>query len=149
MAATTDTILLDTDTQVADLHNVPPPPSQYSYKDIESIQDNLDNLIKDLSSDWMGSIPFCCHVVDNNDQVHEKLLEDPPSMIDIGDYLGGQMYPATKLLFSPITYPPPTSNCVMPLLNSETCTGWTALSCDLALQHTKLAPPLYAMDPKN
>ena len=102
-----------------------PPPSQYSYKDIESIQDNIDNLIKDLSSDWKGSIPFCCHVVDNYDQVHEKLLEDPPSMIDIGDYLGGQMYPATKLLFSPITYPPPKS------------------------KHTKLAPPLYAMDPKN
>ena len=128
MVATTDAILLEN----ADLQNIPRP-SKYFYKDIESIQDSLDSFIKDLSSDWKGSIPFCCHVVDNYDQVHEKLLEDPPSMIDIGDYLGGQMYPATKLLFSPIIYPPPKPNWEMSLLNSETCTGWTALSRDLAV----------------
>jgi len=105
MAATTDAILLENKTQVVDLQNIPPP-TKYSYKDIESIQDNLDSFIKDLSSDWKGFIPFCCHVIDTNDLVHEKLLKDPPSMIDIGNYLGGQTPP-----------PPPKSTCEMSSLN--------------------------------
>jgi hypothetical protein len=133
MAATNEAILLGNDTQVVDLHK-DPPPSQYYNDDIESIQDHLDSLIKDLSSDWKGSILFCCHSIYNNDQVHEQILEDSPPMIDICDYLGGLLYPAIKLLFSPITYPPPKSNCQMlSTANSETCTGWTALSRDLAV----------------
>ena len=80
MASTTDAILLDNGTQIVDLHNVPPP-SQYSYKDIESIQDNIDNLIKDLSSDWKGSIPFCCHVIDNNDQDSEFISKSTGTLL--------------------------------------------------------------------
>ncbi len=46
MENTTDTILLDNDTQVVDLHK-DTPPSQYYNHDIESIQDHLDSLIND------------------------------------------------------------------------------------------------------
>ena len=120
-------------------------PTIILHDDIESIQDHLNSLIKDLSSDWKGSIPFCCHVIYNNDQVHEQILEDPPPMIDICDYLGGLLYPASiELLFSPITYPPPKSNCQMSsTANSETSTGWTALSRPVIslLLHMKLGTP--------
>ena len=132
MAATSEAILLGNGMQVVDLHK-DPPPSQYYIDDIESIQDHLDSLINDLSSDWKGSIPFCCHVINNNDQVREQILEDPPPMIDTCDYPGGLIYPAIKLQFSPITYPPPKSNIEMSSSNSEACTGWTALSRDLAV----------------
>ena len=132
MADTSEAILLGNDTQVVDLHKDNPPSHQYYNNDIQSIQDHLDSLINDLSSDWKGSIPFCCHVIYNNDLVHEQILEDTPPMIDICDYLGGLMYPAIKLLFSPITYPPPQSNFQMSSSNT-TCTGWTALSRDLAV----------------
>jgi hypothetical protein len=63
-----------------------------------------------------------------NDTQVVDLYEAPPPC----DYLGGLMYPAIKLLFSPITYPPPPLDFQMSSSNT-TCTGWTALSRDLSL----------------
>jgi len=110
MAATSEAILLGNDTQVVALHK-DTPPSQYYNDNNESIQDHLDSLINDLSSDWKGSIQFCCHVIYNNDQINKQILKDPPPIIDICEYLGGLMYPVIKLIFSSITYPRPKSIC--------------------------------------
>ena len=101
---------------------------------IESIQCQLDNHINDMSAEWKASIPFCCHVIlDHNNTTQIPKVNDP-SVIDICDYLGGLKYPAIRLNFCHITYPPPTSNEEMASNKGHhQCTGWTDLSRDLAV----------------
>jgi hypothetical protein len=63
---------------------------------------------------------------------------------DICDYLGGQMYPALRLAFCPITYKPPSSNDEMNSRHAELCNVWTHLRqiCPLPamMQAIQLSP---------
>ncbi len=36
--------------------------------DIESIQSEVDLYLEELSEEWKASIPFTCHVINENDQ---------------------------------------------------------------------------------
>ena len=101
---------------------------------IESIQCQLDNHINDMSVEWKASIPFCCHDI----LIHNNTTQIPKpnhsSVIDICNYLGGLKYPAIRLNFCHVTYPPPTSNEEMSSNKGHhQCTGWTDLSRDLAV----------------
>ena len=92
--------------------------------DIHCIQSQLDCHVKDLSAQWKASIPFLCSVTYDNTCFTDIPPSVPLSLIDISDYLGGQIYPARRLSFCPTTYPPPTSDEEM---TSRKSPGW----CDL------------------
>jgi hypothetical protein len=64
---------------------------------------------------------------------HVPSIGNTLSRIDICNYLGGQMYPAARLAFCPITYKPPSSDDEMNSKNAESCNGWTALQRDLSI----------------
>lgn len=101
---------------------------------IESIQCQLDNHINDMSAEWKASIPFCCHVILDHNNTTQIPKPNHSSVIDICDYLGGLKYPAIRLNFCHITYPPPTSNEDMASNKGHhQCTGWTDLFRDLAV----------------
>jgi hypothetical protein len=78
--------------------------------DIESIQSDVDSIIKELSEELKASIPFSCYIINKNDKPCTSPFGNTLSKIDICDYLGGQMYPAARLAFFPNTYKPPSSN---------------------------------------
>jgi hypothetical protein len=101
--------------------------------DIESIQSDVDLYLKKLHEEWKAFIPFMCYVVNGNDQPCTFPLGNTPSKIDTCDYLGGQMYPATRLAFCPNTFKPPSSNDEMTSKNSESCSGWMVLQRDLSI----------------
>ncbi len=95
--------------------------------DIESIQSDVDLYLKELHKEWKASITFTCYVINENNQQSFSPLGGTLSKIDICEYLGGQMYPATRLAFCPNTYKPPSSNDEMTSKNSESCNGWMDL----------------------
>ncbi len=78
--------------------------------DIDSIQTDVDLILKELHEEWKASIPFTCYIINENDQPCTFSIGNTLSRIDICDYLGGQMYPAARLAFRPNTYKPPTSD---------------------------------------
>jgi hypothetical protein len=47
----------------------------------------------------------------------------PPPQINICDYIGGQVFGAKRLYFSPAKYPPPTANVEMSFPNAHLCMG--------------------------
>ena len=96
-----------------------------SIVDIEKIQDKLDGHISDLSNGWKASIPFLCSIVYDVNKIHTNLPSNI-SLTEINncDYLGGNNYPASMLVFSPTTYKPPSSNDEMPSKeSSKQCIG--------------------------
>jgi hypothetical protein len=115
-------VVVDTDTVILPITDRFHTDSQLNTYTIESIQFHLDSDIKDLSAEWMASIPFSCTVI------HEKnpfIESHPPipSLINICDYLAGQKYPASRLSFCFITSPClcRTMNCLLTnLLGGET-----------------------------
>ena len=55
--------------------------------------------MKELPSDWKGKIMFPCHVVYDCASVTKSTLRsDPPPVVDICDYIGGQVYNAKRSL---------------------------------------------------
>ena len=87
-----------------------------------------------MSAEWKASIPICCHVILDHNNTSQIPKPNHLSVIDICDYLGGLKYPAIRLNFCHVTYPPPTSNEDMASSKGHhQCTGWTDLSRDLAV----------------
>ena len=106
----------DENTILTDLMNI----------DNQTILCQLDHYVKELSSDWKGKMMFSCHVVfDCASITNSTSITDPPPMVDICDYVGGQVYNAKRLYFSPTClYPPPTSDRDMLSTNAHLCMGW-------------------------
>jgi hypothetical protein len=101
--------------------------------DIKSIQSDVDLYLKELHEQWKASIPFMCYDINENDQPCISPLGNTLSEIDICNHMGGQMYPAARLVFCPNTYKPPSSNDEMTNKNSGSCNGWTDLQRDLSI----------------
>jgi hypothetical protein len=49
----------------------------------------------------------------------------PTPQINICDYIGGQVFGAKRLYFSPTKYPPPTAKVEISSANAHLCMGWT------------------------
>jgi hypothetical protein len=116
-------VVVDTDTVVLPITDHFHTDSQSNTYTIKLIQFQLDSDVKDLSAEWMASIPFSCTVI------HEKnpfVGSHPPipSLINICDYLAGQKYPASRLSLCSKTYPLP--------LSLDISTEWSDLSRDLS-----------------
>lgn len=103
------------------------------HNNIESIQNDLDLHIGQLSHEWKASIPFYCHVLIENELHNGTEFSFKSSEIDICDYLGGHKYPASPLVFCPIKYKPPSSNDEMSSMRSDQCIGWKDLRRDLSV----------------
>jgi hypothetical protein len=121
-------VVVDTDTVILPITDHFHTDSQSNTFTIESIQFQLDSNIKDLSAEWMASIPFSCTVIHKMNPFVES-YPPIPSIIDICDYLAGQKYPASRLSFCSITYPLPM---LYNELSLDKSTGWRDLSRDLA-----------------
>jgi hypothetical protein len=100
--------------------------------DIETIQSEVNSYINELSEEWEASIPFSCYGINENNNPCTSSYGSTFSKRDICNYLGGQMYPATRLAFCPNTYMPPSSNDEMTRNHSESSNGWTDLQRDLS-----------------
>ncbi len=89
--------------------------------DINSIQTDVDLFLKELHEEWKASIPFTCYVINEKDDQCTFPIGNTLSRIDTCDYLGGQMYPAVRLVLCPNTCKPPSSNNEMNSKNAESC----------------------------
>ena len=106
--------------------------------DIDLIQIELDHNIRSLSEGWNGSIPFECCVLYEDDIANISPLNLIFSEIDICEYLSGNKYPASRLVFCPKTYPPPsTVDAMSNKITSEKCPGWINLRRALCLSALK------------
>ena len=95
----------------------------------QTIQTQLDAFVDNLSSDWEGSIPFHCHVINDTTELTSGLLSTPPPLIDICNFLGGKRYPAIRLHFNSKDYPPPKTEDTTDLALKTS--GWPDLCRDL------------------
>ena len=85
--------------------NCPPSLAQYSISDIASL---VDDPVQDLSKPWRGTLMFEVTVVNNGVNINQDLIDSTePVVVNISSYLGGEGYPAKRLYFSSIKYPPP------------------------------------------
>jgi hypothetical protein len=111
--------------------------------DNKLILNQLDHYVKELSSDWKGKIMFLCHVVYDVAKVSAtNLTTCPPQKINICDYIGGQVFGAKRLYFSPMKYPPPTAKVEMLSVNAQLCMGWTKLCQELMVAAHKNGNPV-------
>ena len=108
---------------------------------IERIQNELDANIRCLSDGWDASIPFNCCVVDDDHLTNDIPTNFIFSQIDICEYFNGRKYPASRLIFCPNTYVPPSSDHQM-RTNSEQCVGWTDLRRALCLAAFESGNPI-------
>ncbi len=83
--------------------------SDLLHLDDKLILGQLDHYVNEFSSDWKGKLIFPCHVIYNLSEVTSSKLASTPPLIDICDYIGGQSFQCKRFYFSPINYPPPTS----------------------------------------
>ena len=123
----------DENTILTDLMNI----------DNQTILCQLDHYVKELSSNWKGKILFPCHVVfDCASITNSTSITDPPPMVDICDYVGGQMYNVKRLYFSPTVYLPPTSASDMLSTNAHLCMGWVKLCRELMVAAHECGNPI-------
>ena len=64
------------------------------------------------------------------------------SKTDICDYVGGHKYPASRLVFCPIKYQPPSSNDKMSSKTSDQFIGWSDLRRDLLVSSFSAGNPI-------
>ena len=96
--------------------------------DIEMIQDILDSEIRNLSVGWIASIPFHAFIVNYGDETDHLPTNFQPDVVNICSFLGGNKYPASRLVLCPNTYKPPSSNENMSTKElSDQCNGWVDL----------------------
>ena len=86
--------------------------NDYACLSRREVSERIDAMISDLMTPWKASLFFRVYVVESNKvDVSTLLSGGSPSEVNIADYLGGQKHgakrPATKLYFSPVTFPPP------------------------------------------
>ena len=112
------------------------------HNNIESIQNELDLHISQLCHEWKATIPFDCHVLMEYELLNGTEFSFRSSKIDICDYLGGHKYPASRLVFCPIKYPPPSSNDKMTSKTSDQFIGWSDLRRDLLVSSFSAGNPI-------
>ncbi len=99
--------------------------------------------MKELSSDWKGKIMFPCHVVyDCASITNSTSITDSPPIVNICDYVGGQVYNAKRLYLSPTDYPPPTSTSDMLSSKAHLCMGWVKLCRKLIVAAHESGSPI-------
>ena len=110
----------------------------------QSIHHLLDAQVKEMSSQWKGSIPFQCHQLTSLTDASSPLpFPSPPPMLDICDFLGGQKYPTARLYFCIIKYPPPQSNEDMICREIDNkCPGWIDLKWDVMVAAHEAGNPI-------
>ncbi len=110
----------------------------------QSIHHLLDAQVKEMSSQWKGSIPFQCHQLTSLTDASSPLpFPSPPPMLDICDFFGGQKYPTARLYFCKIKYPPPQSNEDMICREIDNkCPGWIDLKHDVMVAAHEAGNPI-------
>ena len=114
-------------------------PPEKAVPDYATLMDDmyslLDAEVDSLSKPWKGSLPFECYIIEDKTTICEQTFLEPPQLVEICDYLEGQMYPVQRLCFCPRTYPPPKSNDEMKGSDkTNKCVGWNKLRRDLQIK---------------
>ena len=76
-------------------------PPEKAVSDYATLMDDmyslLDTEVDSLSKPWKGSLPFECYIIEDKTTICEQTFLEPPQLVEICDYLEGQMYPVQRL----------------------------------------------------